>query len=148
MKRAGLTTNVIPAKAGTQCTEQRGRAILRCMPKQPCVYILASKRNGTIYVGVTSELFQRIGLHKQDIIEGFTERHGVHRLVYYEMHRSMEEAIRREKRLKKWNRAWKLSLIESMNPEWSDLFDEFWGAIDDGPADMARRGVGRSLVEK
>ena len=118
------------------------------MPKQPCVYILASKRNGTIYVGVTSELFQRIGLHKQDIIEGFTERHGVHRLVYYEMHRSMEEAIRREKRLKKWNRAWKLSLIESMNPEWSDLFDEFWGAIDDGPADMARRGVGRSLVEK
>jgi putative endonuclease len=118
------------------------------MPKQPCVYILASKRNGTIYVGATSDLFWRTGLHKQDIIEGFTKRYGVRRLVYYEMHVTMDDAIRREKRLKKWNRAWKIRLIEEMNPEWRDLFDEFWGTIDDGPADIARQGVGRPLVDR
>jgi putative endonuclease len=118
------------------------------MPKQPCVYILASKRNGTIYVGVTSDLFTRIGLHKQDLIEGFTQRYGVHHLVYYEIHRTMDAAIQREKRLKKWNRAWKQRLIEGMNPEWKDQFDEFWGAIEEGPADIARQGAGRPLVEK
>jgi putative endonuclease len=118
------------------------------MPKQPCVYILASKRNGTIYVGVTSDLFIRTAIHKQDLIEGFTKRYGVHRLVYYEMHERMDAAIPREKRLKKWNRAWKLRLIESMNPEWDDLFDEFWGAIMDGPADIARQRVGRPCVER
>jgi putative endonuclease len=117
------------------------------MAKQPCVYILASKRNGTIYVGVTSDLFLRTGLHKQDIIEGFTKRYGVHRLVYYEMHDTMDVAIQREKRVKKWNRAWKIRLIESMNPGWKDLFDEFWGAIDDGPADVARQGIGRPRAE-
>jgi putative endonuclease len=117
------------------------------MAKQPCVYILASKRNGTIYIGVTSNLFIRVGNHKQDLIEGFTKRYGVHRLVYYEMHHTMDAAITREKRLKKWNRTWKLRLIESMNPEWKDLFDEFWGAINDGPADVAREGVGRPQVE-
>ncbi|KAB2910511.1 MAG: GIY-YIG nuclease family protein [Hyphomicrobiaceae bacterium] len=117
------------------------------MAKQPCVYILASKRNGTLYIGVTSDLLQRTGLHKQDLIEGFTKRYGVHRLAYYEMHQTMDAAIRREKRLKKWNRAWKIRLIESMNPGWVDLFDEFWGAINDGPADMARQGVGRPHVE-
>jgi putative endonuclease len=110
--------------------------------------MLASKRNGTLYIGVTSDLFLRTGLHKQDLIEGFTKRYGVHRLVYYEMHQSMPEAIRREKQLKKWNRAWKVRLIESMNPEWLDLFDEFWGAIEDGPADVARQGLGRPLVER
>jgi putative endonuclease len=118
------------------------------MAKQPCVYILASKRNGTLYIGVTSDLFIRIGNHKQDLIEGFTKRYGVHRLAYYEMHQTMDSAIVREKRLKKWNRAWKLRLIESMNPEWDDLFDEFWGAINDGPADIAREGVGRPVVER
>jgi putative endonuclease len=118
------------------------------MPKQPSVYILASKRNGAIYVGVTSDLFIRIGIHKQDLIEGFTKRYGVHRLVYYEMHETMDAAILREKRLKKWNRAWKLRLIEGVNPEWHDLFDEFWGAIMDGPADIAREGVGRPRVER
>ena len=118
------------------------------MPKQPCVYILASKRNGTLYIGVTSNVFQRTSLHKQDLIEGFTKRHGVHRLVYYEMHETMDVAIQREKRLKKWNRAWKLRLIESMNPEWEDLFDVYWGAINDGPADVAREGVGRPRVER
>jgi putative endonuclease len=72
----------------------------------------------------------------------------VHRLVYYEMHQAMDAAIRREKRVNKWNRAWKLRLIESMNPEWVDLFDEFWGAINDGPADVAREGVDRPIVEE
>ena len=96
-----------------------------CMRKQPCVYMLANKRNGTLYIGVTSDLPNRTSLHKQDLIEGFTNRYGVHRLVYYEMHDMMSDAIRREKRLKKWNRAWKVRLIESINPEWTDLFDEF-----------------------
>ena len=117
------------------------------MPKQPCVYILASKRNGTLYIGVTSDLPQRTTLHKQDLIEGFTKRYGVHRLVYYEMHHTLPEAIGREKRLKKWNRAWKIRLIESMNPEWADLFGEFWGEIAEGPADKARRHIGRDRVE-
>ena len=138
----------MPAKAGTQYTEQQGFAINGLMFKQPCVYILASSRNGTLYIGVTSDVFGRVVLHKQDLIEGFTKRYGVHRLVYYEMHETMPEAIQREKRLKKWNRAWKIRLIESMNPEWNDLFDEFWGAINDGPADLAREGVGRPRVER
>jgi len=88
------------------------------LDKQPCVYILASKRNGILYVGVTSNLFERVNLHKQDLIEGFTKTYGVHMLVYYEMHQTMPDAIRREKQLKKWNRAWKVRLIEQMNPEW------------------------------
>ena len=117
------------------------------MPKQPCVYMLASGRSGTLYVGVISDLFLRVGLHKQDLIDGFTKRYGVHRLVYYEMHHTMPDAIRREKRLKKWNRAWKTRLIESMNPEWVDLFDEFWGAINEGSADLARRHIGRDRVD-
>jgi putative endonuclease len=103
------------------------------------VYILASQRNGTLYIGVTSDLAARISMHKQDLIEGFTKTYGVHRLVYYEMHGSMDAAIVREKRLKEWQRAWKIRLIESMNPEWIDLFDERTGAILDGPADTARR---------
>ena len=93
-------------------------------PKNPCVYILASKRDGVPYVGVTSSLAQRIGLHKQDLIEGFTKKYGVHTLVYYEMHESMPDAIRREKQLKKWNRVWKVRLIEQLNPEWRDLWTE------------------------
>jgi putative endonuclease len=117
------------------------------MSKQPCVYILASKRNGTIYIGVTSDLANRTSLHKQDLIRGFTERYGVHRLVYYEMHHAMPEAIRREKQLKKWNRAWKVRLIEGMNPEWKDLFGEFWGEIEEGSADRARRHIGRDRVD-
>ena len=118
------------------------------MPKQPCVYILASQRNGTLYTGVTSDLFNRVGLHKQDLIEGFSKRYGVHRLVYYEMHQTMDAAILREQRIKKWNRAWKIRLIESMNPKWDDLFDEFWGEIEDGPADIERHPTSRSEVEK
>ncbi|MDZ4659626.1 MAG: GIY-YIG nuclease family protein [Bythopirellula sp.] len=91
--------------------------------KQPAVYILASQRKGTLYPGVTSELVQRIWQHKNDIVEGFTKKYGVHMLVYFELHDDMENAIIREKRLKRWNRAWKLRLIEEMNPEWNDLYE-------------------------
>ena len=103
--------------------------------KQPCVYILASKRNGTLYIGVTSDLYGRMAEHKQGLIEGFAKKYAVTRLVYYEMHETMEEAIRREKQLKKWNRLWKLRIIEEANPEWLELFDESTGALLDMPAD-------------
>lgn len=91
--------------------------------KQPSVYILASKRNGTLYIGVTSDLVQRIWQHRNDVVDGFTKKYGVHMLVWYELHEDMESAIIREKRLKKWNRAWKLRLIEEMNPNWDDMYD-------------------------
>src|SRR5690606_24507828 len=91
--------------------------------KRPCVYILANRPYGTLYIGVTSNLEARVSTHKQDLIDGFTRRYGIHRLVYYEFMESMEDAIRREKRLKKWNRSWKFRLINRMNPEWNDLFD-------------------------
>ncbi len=86
------------------------------MSKQPAVYILASKRNGTLYVGVTSNLQKRAWEHKNDLVEGFTKRYGVHRLVYYELHEDMTGAITREKQMKKWDRAWKPELIERQNP--------------------------------
>ena len=91
--------------------------------KFPAVYILASQRNGTLYIGVTSDLPQRIWQHKNDVVESFTKRYGVHLLVYYEQHGTMEQAITREKQLKKWNRAWKLRLIEENNPNWDDLYE-------------------------
>ena len=94
------------------------------MVKQPAVYIFASKRNGTLYIGVTSNLLKRVWEHKNDLVEGFTKRYKVHRLVYYELHGDMETAIRREKQMKKWNRAWKLELIEKQNPDWRDLWEE------------------------
>lgn len=87
------------------------------------VYILASKRNGTLYIGVTNNLIRRVYEHKNDLIEGFTKKYRVHYLVYYEMTRDVKSAIEREKRLKKWNRKWKLELIEKMNPQWKDLYD-------------------------
>ncbi len=93
------------------------------MNKQPTVYILANKRNGTLYVGVTSDLVQRIWEHKNNMVEGFTKHYNVHKLVWYELHESMESAIVREKRLKDWKRAWKLKLIESKNPDWQNLYD-------------------------
>ena len=89
---------------------------------QPAVYILASQRNGTLYIGVTSNLVQRIWQHKNDLVEGFTEKYGVHGLVYFELLDDMPSAITREKQLKKWNRAWKLALIEKQNPTWQDLW--------------------------
>ena len=93
------------------------------MVKLPCVYILASRRNGTLYIGVTSDLLKRVWEHKNDLVEGFTKKYGVHMLVWYESHETMESAIQREKRIKKWNREWKLALIEQSNPQWHDLFD-------------------------
>jgi putative endonuclease len=94
------------------------------MAKLPCVYILASRRNGTLYVGVTSDLIKRVWQHKNDLVEGFTKQYGVHVLVWYEPHETMESAIKREKAIKKWNRRWKLKLIEQSNPQWRDLYEE------------------------
>ena len=90
----------------------------------PCVYMLASKRNGTLYVGVTSDLVQRVWQHRSELAEGFTKRYGVHRLVWYEVHETMESAILREMALKKWNREWKIRLIQETNPTWKDLYEE------------------------
>lgn len=91
---------------------------------QPCVYIMASARNGTLYIGVTSNLMGRVWQHKNNVVEGFTEKYAVHQLVWYEPHGNMESAPAREKALKKWNRIWKLRLIEQLNPEWQDLYDQ------------------------
>ena len=92
--------------------------------QQSYVYILASQRNGTLHVGVTSDLIKRIHEHKNNSVKGFTEKYDVHHLVYYEMHGEIEKAIAREKQIKKWNRAWKLKLIEEKNPDWKDLYHE------------------------
>ena len=89
----------------------------------PCVYILANKPDGTLYAGVTTGLIQRVWQHKNDLVEGFTKRYGVHTLVWYEVHDSIGSAIQREKALKKWKRAWKIRLITKMNPTWADLYD-------------------------
>ncbi|MBI4179566.1 GIY-YIG nuclease family protein [bacterium] len=94
------------------------------MTKQPCVYILASRRNGTLYTGVTSNLLKRVWEHKNSVVTGFSERYGVHHLVWYEPHETMESAIQREKNIKKWRRAWKLALIEDVNPDWRDMYGE------------------------
>ncbi|MBA4391454.1 MAG: GIY-YIG nuclease [Syntrophus sp. (in: bacteria)] len=92
------------------------------MNKQPVVYILASKKNGTLYVGVTSNLVKRVWEHKNNAVDGFTRRYGLHLLVWYEMHETMESAIKREKTIKGWRRTWKLELIEAGNPDWKDLY--------------------------
>jgi len=94
------------------------------MGKQFYVYILAGKRNGTLYVGVTSDFVKRIWEHKQGLVEGFTKRYGVKDLVYYEVHESSESAITREKQIKKWDRAWKIQLIEKGNPNWDELYEK------------------------
>jgi putative endonuclease len=124
---------VAPAKAGVQgykldvALDSRFRGndeveVGNIVPmRRPCVYILASQRNGTLYVGVTSNLTQRIEQHRADAVPSFTERYNVHRLVYAEFHETMPDAILREKQMKKWRRAWKLQLIERDNPEWRDL---------------------------
>jgi putative endonuclease len=95
--------------------------------KQPAVYILASKRNGTLYIGVTSNLIKRIWEHKNALIEGFTKKYRVHQLVYFELHENMPSAIAREKQIKKWNRDWKIEIIEKENPEWEDLWPRILG---------------------
>ncbi len=88
------------------------------------VYILASKPYGTLYIGVTNDLVRRVWEHQNDFVEGFTKKYGVHTLVYYEQCESIESAITREKQMKKWNRRWKLELIEKMNPGWKDLYND------------------------
>ena len=97
------------------------------MAKQFYVYILASKRNGTLYTGVTSNLIQRVWQHKHDVIQGFTRKYNVKTLVYYEVHENAESALTREKKIKRWRRAWKLALIEDSNPEWRDLYEDILG---------------------
>lgn len=90
------------------------------------VYILSSKKYGTLYIGVTNNLIRRIYEHRNDLIEGFTSKYSVHGLVYYEQTTNITEAINREKQLKKWNRKWKINLIEETNPDWHDLYDEMF----------------------
>ena len=92
--------------------------------KKYYVYIIASRRNGTLYIGVTDDLVRRVYEHKHDIVEGFTKKYGVHDLVYYEQTNDVYSALTRAKRLKKWNRDWKIVLIERENPEWRDLYDD------------------------
>ncbi len=102
------------------------------MERQPCVYLLANKRNGTLYTGVTSTtytgvtstLLKRVWEHKNNVVEGFTKKYGVHTLVWYEGHETMESAIQREKTIKNWKRAWKIKVIEEMNPQWRDLYPD------------------------
>ena len=93
------------------------------------VYILASRRNGTLYVGVSNDVMRRTWEHKHDLIEGFTKKYGVHNLVWYEFHENVNVAIAREKRLKRWNRAWKIKLIEKDNSGWNDIYDRLMGEI-------------------
>jgi putative endonuclease len=91
--------------------------------KPSYVYILASKRNGTLYIGVTEDLIKRVYEHKNNLVEGFTKKYSVHTLVYYKQCDNIETAITQEKRLKRWNRKWKLELIEKENPDWKDLYE-------------------------
>ena len=112
----GTTIVVVPAKAGTQGG--------RMSEKRPCVYILASKRNGTLYVGVTSDIARRAWQHHSNAVGGFVRNYRVHRLVFVEFHETMADAILREKRIKKWRRTWKLELIERHNRQWRDLYEE------------------------
>ena len=92
--------------------------------KQPAVYILASQPNGTLYIGVTTNLSKRVFEHKNHLSEGFSDKYNAEMLVWYELHDSMESAINREKAIKKWNRNWKLRIIEEFNPEWKDLYED------------------------
>ena len=109
--------------------------------KTPCVYILASGPNGTLYIGVTSDLYARMAQHAQKLIPGFTAKYDVTHLVYFELHETMEQAIKREKQIKEWKRLWKLRIIEEMNPEWIDLFDANSGEIIQGAFDKPARDL-------
>ena len=90
--------------------------------KQPCVYVMASRRNGTLYVGVTAGLIARVSQHRAGAVEGFTKQYGVNLLVWFEFHETMAQAIAREKLIKNWKRAWKIDLIQAGNPYWLDLY--------------------------
>ena len=102
--------------------------------KAPAVYILASERNGTLYIGVTSDLIKRMWQHKESLAEGFTKQYGVKMLVWYEQHETMESALAKEKAMKKWLRKWKLATIEKTNPDWRDLWPEILGAVVPAPS--------------
>ncbi len=102
--------------------------------RSPAVYLLCSRRNGTLYVGVTSNLLQRVWQHRQHLAEGFTRKYSINRLVWFEQHGEMSSAILREKQIKKWNRAWKLALIEKTNSEWLDLWPAIGGETGFPPA--------------
>jgi len=91
--------------------------------KSYAVYIMASAKNGTLYIGITNNIVRRVFEHKEGLIDGFTKKYNVHRLVYVETHDDVGIAIQREKRLKEWQRAWKINLIESQNPDWNDLYE-------------------------
>ena len=92
--------------------------------KKNGTYIMTNKKNGTLYIGITNNLARRAYEHREKLVEGFTQKYNLVRLVYYEEHASAEDAIRREKNMKEWNRAWKIELIEQMNPDWRDLYDD------------------------
>jgi len=111
------------------------------------VYILASRRNGTLYIGVTNDVLRRAQEHKSDLIEGFTKKHNVHILVWYEIHDDIHSAIAREKKLKRWNRDWKIKLIDKDNSGWNDLYDRLVGeiALPDLPGSPSPREAGASL---
>jgi putative endonuclease len=104
--------------------ESRSTGKEACMERLPCVYLLASQRNGTLYTGVTSDLVKRVWEHKHHAVEGFTAKYGVHNLVWHEMHETMESAIKREKAIRNWKRAWKINVIEATNPHWRDLYND------------------------
>jgi putative endonuclease len=107
-----------------ECGPPRWRSYF--VAKQYCVYILASRRNGTLYVGVTGNLAGRVWEHREGLIDGFTKRYGVKKLVHFECFDDVRQAIHREKRLKKWKREWKINLIQSNNVEWKDLYDRLF----------------------
>jgi len=116
-----VDVTVIPAKAGIQFVHL---IVFLRVVRNPCVYILASQRNGTLYVGVTSDLVKRVYEHKNELVEGFTRKYGVHTRVWFEQRATMESAITREKQIKKWNRDWKFQLIEESNSAWRDLYED------------------------
>jgi putative endonuclease len=120
----GWLNGLVEARLSPCTSFPRKRESSDTMAKQAAVYILASKRNGTLYIGVTSNLQKRAGEHRSDFIDGFTKKYSVHRLVYCELHEDMVSAITREKQMKKWNRAWKVELIEKQNPDWNDLWED------------------------
>lgn len=117
----GIHSNSHPSRSSFP--RKRESSILYFMT-QPAVYILASKRNGTLYTGITNDLCRRVWEHKNDLIDGFTQKYCVHKLVYFELHEDITAAIRCEKQIKKWNRDWKIHLIEEMNPQWQDLYED------------------------
>ena len=129
-----------PSPASCHCDQRPDSEDGPMRELQPAVYILASGPNGTLYVGVTSDLARRVWQHRNDCFPGFTSRYGVDRLVYYELHGDMEHAIVREKRLKKWERKWKLRLVNEFNAEWKDLGDEVTGETAAAPPRHSREG--------